>query len=1238
MVLPKCRWLPAVLFIAGVLLEPLLAHSQDMFDADQDDELTLLADDLPAEWWDRKWRWRRKIVAEGADLRMSPGGIVFLPQPDPLLLYNTGRCAELLADVRIIDWAGKALPSGVCNFGRDDGSSYLWFKPGNNIEGTRAKLYLYYGNPAANAPRERLPPGLKIPANPALSVVLGREEELPGAEPAATKPTDFFAGVVSVEAESVVSTPKQAKAAGLRITRGKAASAGALLERDPRAKDKPPSDLTAAVQLPAGGEWTMHLRYRAATASRGKKATGNPSMVVVNGREFPATLQPADGRFHWANWQVTLPEAKVEVKLRPGDDGGLDCVLFARDPDYLPDYRDVTGPVWMRFRVLGEGGPKFHIDLYCVHTPYSAMGMLGDTACYLFRDQTTVHATEAERLAKQPDKLLERGQWSPWGRALHSRAYTWHSIVNFVSSERGKSLDNSRIEFEFASRPDESRVFGRGVEDGCRGGRLYVRMPARLDQSHLRRTESFAQWAERRFQMAQGLGFKGGEGPKTIVTGTMCDEPKSNAEMRSIMKTMNWLGINMLDVRFRDRPAVEEAFAQNGLKWVFGHNWVQGTGFGGKRVGELGYMDSVRHNLDASAEKEFSTFSCSRGDRLRDPWYFARLRHTVLGDEIGPSINSVSINGSERYEIPANAFRRGFFVEYLQRQGKDPAFFGWESWDEAVAIDYFRFHPLGVIKLEQAKEARDAKRAADQNFGQVEAITRGPDDELPTAAVQLEEPQPEPEKKAVLGDPATADLFEKRIHHHTQKFRSWATAMRFAAATRAIDRHLPKHLTSSANLQAMPVQIGRMWDGALNIFDLGRQNAFDSLQVEDWHGYHPHAAFGMSILKAAARKNGQPLAALVVGHNPGRRVITYLAQKVHTLAFYLYGPVHRIGPVWAEHPSTLQQIGDSLRLAARTEPDLLAADNRPADAAILIANTSEINAAYGAWGFAGERRAIYHSLIDAQWPVELVGEEEVIEDNALSRYRLLFVGDSHVDSRARKKIRQWVKRGGVLWASANAMIREEYDQPVDSFQDVFGIAGRAAPTPVPGKTSSAPSLATFRMLPTGGLPALEFKTPDPAPKFKLATATPLAQFEDGAPVMLENRFGKGRAFLCGFRLSAARGANAEDAGDKLFRSELVAVAARAAGVRPHLRADAPRLHAWVHDGPRQTVAFLINNRSAEVKKLPLTVVVPRPVTAAFSARANRAMPFSVEETGGVQLEVDLPRDGYDILVLRYAAD
>ncbi|MGD0092970.1 MAG: hypothetical protein ABSE73_23910, partial [Planctomycetota bacterium] len=866
------------------------------------------------------------------------------------------------------------------------------------------------------------------------------------------------------------------------------------------------------------------------------------------------------------------------------------------------------------------------------HTPYSAQGMLGKTIGWLFRGSICRNEADARKRMQDPKRLIPPAEWTPWIQAMHSTAYTWHTHVSLHVAPGAEALLGAQLAFQFASRADESRVFRDGTENLGETGRMSVIMPTSLGTNGwdglLERTRSFQQWARLRFKLAEDLGFRPGEGPKRIFVGPMADEVSTAEELEYLIKTCAWLGCNALETTTsrRDLGLYAKLADEYGIHGYFTHPWAYGLSYGALTRPEagLGYAETAEKHLLAKGLELFQ----ARAEAMRssNPWYFGHFRFGVLGDEIEDVIGAASIN--------ADPMQKGLFAEYLQRHGSKPEFFGLKDWGELRAIDY----APPSAKVVQAQKRTEQRAQAGQALAQMDTELRIKEDAKDTndlVVAELKAAAQAEERKAAQKLPVAAEearLYEKRLYHWTQKYRSYYYCLFYRQWSAALHHVFPE-ARGAVNLQANLTMGGVMWGGECNLWDLGRLNAFDSLLTEDWNSSSRDVAFGYEMVRAAARKNGQTVASLVVGHMPGARMIVHLAQGSRYLLLYLYGPIHRIGPVWGEHAPTLKDIGQTLRQAAKCEADILAARNRPCDAAILVANTSEINAAYGRFNLVWERRGVYWALLNGQVPVEAVGEEEVIEDEALKRYRVLYVIDPHVDSRAQEKIKEWVRSGGVLWSTCAGMARREYDEPSHVMDEVFGLEKRhevEIGKPLAKKTISFNA---------GGR---QFRFESLGQQLgSLSTGTALAQFEDGSPAIVHNKFGSGQAFLNGFMLCEAapaagpesRAADAEAAATDDLRRQLATVASDAGKVRTFLRAGARRqLLSWVHDGPSQSVLFLVNE-GAEIKDLRIEVVLPKPANTVLSGRRGPLRHEPVQD--GAAVSITLPPNEGEIIVFRW---
>lgn len=1236
------------------LLPPLYAQELDLGEdgLEAEDEVSLESElgIEEAEWWDKEWQYRRKMALEGSGLLSPKGGVIFLDEPDPLLLCNTGRCQRALADVRVLTWDGDVLPSGVTNFGADDGSSRLWFRTGKPAGGTKLTLYLYYGNPRAKGVPRELPADAEPHKPGALLVRSFPEKIAPGAEPPKPPETgEFFRGKIFLEAED--SLDPDGKRSGIKKLRRRdgQASNGACL-RLASEKEAAPIVLHHTVKLPEPGRWLLHVRHL-----RGREPTPF-SVRVANASAQCGRTSSDKPAFGWETHRLDLPagEHKLTIHAESAAAAEPDCLLLTQDAAYLPDYRDFNGPVQMRFRLKNEEVQPYHINFFNWNVTYSTMGMQGETSCWLLKDRKVENAKLAKELAAKPENLIADSSWTPWGKALPSGSWTWFCEIRFLGA--GRELD---VEFQFATRPDPSRVFRDGLENTGLVASLCVHMPASVHWKHVHgMTTSFGQWGRQRFEMAKSMGFKEGEGPKTIVAGTMAGA-RSLEEARYIFKTCSWLGLNIISLSLtgaRSSDILEPLFEESGLPWFWDHAWVysRGNAVGVKPDPRKSYRENVSADLAAKGDSYYR--SLIEGYRKHHESRTRRTRYNIMGDEIGAFTSFEAIDKSPQ--------QHGFFVEYLQEHGLTPDHFGYERWEDMRAFGYaaaLTKEQQKKVETEKAVQATEAaiQKAAEGNdledIDEPDEAETADDVENEIQRAQEEEARKAAEKLA-KPDPLQEDKYRNRAWYWTQRFRSHYTALLLHHYSAGMHKHFPAGVNGGPNLQAMPVQVGRMWDGELNIFDLGRENAVDTLQVEDWWGGPHNVAYAMNLQRAAARKHKQQLAALLVGGGPGPRIMSNLMEGCRFFLFYLYGPIYCIGPVWAEDPGTYRQIGESMRQIARCEEDILAASPRPRDAALLVANTSEINAAFFPYPIGRQRISIYAALKDSQVPVDVVGEEEILEDDALTRYRILYVSDPHVRSPVQQKIKQWVAEGGTLWADYAGLARQEYGERSTLMDEVFGLKdrGEVEPFVIGGRGWGCyGSIST----PEGHglkIPRSEFFEPDDIkglhtssglrglfyrPKYELSSGRALARFDDDSAAIVHNRFGKGQAFLFGFQAGFAytgcRGnwthALPFKEPSTPLRAQLMTAPARAAGVRKHLTIQRHFVQTAVHDGPRQTVVYL-NNLGPEIEGLPMTVSLPSRPVSVFSSRARKV--DLQYEAPHATVTIDLPAWKGKILVFR----
>ena len=108
---------------------------------------------------------------------------------------------------------------------------------------------------------------------------------------------------------------------------------------------------------------------------------------------------------------------------------------------------------------------------------------------------------------------------------------------------------------------------------------------------------------------------------------------------------------------------------------------------------------------------------------------------------------------------------------------------------------------------------------------------------------------------------------------------------------------------------------------------------------------------------------------------------------------------------------------------------------RPSRVALLYAHSTEYWHAQSSYS---DRRAAFLALSHEYFQPELITEDQ-IADGALKHYDALYVMDAYVATGAQKKIAAWVEGGGLLWASADALTHDEYNQPLDGLATLASI-------------------------------------------------------------------------------------------------------------------------------------------------------------------------------------------------------
>ena len=973
-----------------------------------------------APWALPEWRYRVPVQVHNRAEYAQAKAVVWLKDfPFPLLM-SEGKLAAGAQDVRLLDEEGKLVPLKAENPNSDLGDGRLRFALKALPPHGRRLLWLYYGNSkaeAATAPPEdplaaaeeaRAGRGVEDgPALPADALALGKEIRASlGAEESA-KPAPAVTGPVLdkwlkdrefIEAETLAGQGFARMQVGEKLA--SATSGGAVLAASGRANDSAAYDFEV-------NEGRHFCWIRCASTAPGKPAQGSLVLGLECKDQAPAVLteqfNTGDPLFRWVGLSTTVPaRGKLRVTVQGKSTfAGLDCLVLTRDPQYRPDYRDFQGRVWVRWRIEKPADYRYSAKVHNEINPY--------TPKFQLTGAVTPYGLQADldQLPFREDSdCFAAGQYSPWVPLPDSTAAQWHSVLSFppkpgtkLPREKGDRVpsgchlperpegccaqmvpvpfsppEDMTVRLEFANRPSANRIFhvtaAEPVEKGSAS--LGVRMPTTTKLEGLQQLETFNEWAQRRCDLVQQLRL--GPPPRLtrlkVGTWVMMNTRIGGGTVSRQAADVAYNGLEVIGVNFPSVSGVDDALAGEMMTKhsMIGTTWTAWAG----NWFYTNERSSGQYNFKADEtppqrwQRVFDDFysKSAAAARKSHPNAVKAASHVNLGDEVGQATSADEI--AKTRQILA------YFRTWLHERGLKPADFGENSWEKVMPLDT---------------------------------------------------------RKEIVGQEGTPQV---RLYYWTWQFINEYTAIFYRAATAAAKKHFPAGRLYCVNYQAGPMQfayVGNNNDtdrGMMDIFHLSRTGAMQGVMMEDWvHGWDlgvGRDCLGAEIMRAAARKLDLPLASYLVGGEAIRaEFIAFLMHGIKENDLYLYGPITNIGPAWGEQPKALRETAEVTRQVKKFEDAIADGVLRPRKAAMLIAVTSDIMQKKGLY-FCQERQDLYVTLKHDGLPVDVVCEQDIVDDDLLKQYDLLYVCDPQVRDDVQSKIADWVKAGGKLWACVGALL------------------------------------------------------------------------------------------------------------------------------------------------------------------------------------------------------------------------
>jgi hypothetical protein len=314
------------------------------------------------------------------------------------------------------------------------------------------------------------------------------------------------------------------------------------------------------------------------------------------------------------------------------------------------------------------------------------------------------------------------------------------------------------------------------------------------------------------------------------------------------------------------------------------------------------------------------------------------------------------------------------------------------------------------------------------------------------------------------------------------------------------------------------------------------------------------------------------------------------------------------------YPAIHRVIGD----IAQVDERLYAARVRPAEAAILLSKPNDVwnnedllsdpkqektNSLYHSnYNIDNnERKGIWMALRHAQFPVDLITDDDVIEGR-LGRYKMLYLVGPEIQAAAALEIAQWVESGGVLFACGGAGLLDEYRQRLDVMYDLYGITEanltRERRQVAPRSLQEIAPVDTVRFegdsdLPRIEMPAIAYRQVfHPAPDD--AAGIVVGTFDDGSTAAIVRQVGKGRVMVVGAMpgLAYLRPAMRDEGALPVHYSrpvrELLTAPLRIAGCTSYVRASEPLVEATLMESAGHgAIVPLVNFAPKPIARLRL---------------------------------------------------
>ena len=289
-------------------------------------------------------------------------------------------------------------------------------------------------------------------------------------------------------------------------------------------------------------------------------------------------------------------------------------------------------------------------------------------------------------------------------------------------------------------------------------------------------------------------------------------------------------------------------------------------------------------------------------------------------------------------------------------------------------------------------------------------------------------------KLRVNNHPAGANPNEKASYYYTRRYMNHIMTEMHRAGTESVQKHLPG-VRTTVNF-ACELLDGNLVSRCLDWYEIYRTGALTFGWNEDWGGWartRQVNGYYVDVMRSACRKPGLDFGIYNVLCRPSweiqARGFLEVGHGVKAMSFFNYGPYYSITSDANSHrPEVYEAIKRITLPAGAVETHVMAGKTAPGDVAQLLSVTGDIWYATRDNVFGKERAWLNLLLRHCNVRCDVLSEDDLA--TLLPNYKMLFVTDANLKRSALPPLVKWVRTGGVLYLSAGALARDEFDNPL----------------------------------------------------------------------------------------------------------------------------------------------------------------------------------------------------------------